>query len=102
MQGNVTLQNGANSNQTLAVQPGASADQIGALPFNNYFGTSQWQLRKDASNYLRFTDAANSWIAESSTQNGNTIINAGAGSNAVAIDNTSGSGAGGFTVYEGG
>ncbi len=102
MQGNVTLQNGANSNQTLAVQPGTSADQIGALQFNNYSGTSQWQLRKDASNYLRFTDAANSLDRGVFYQNGNTIINAGAGSNAVAINNTSGSGTGGFTVYEGG
>ena len=102
MQGNVTLQNGANTSQTLAIQPGTSADQVGAVQFNNYTGTSQWQLRKDASNYLRFTDAVNSLDRAVLYQNGNTIINAGAGSNAVAINNTSGSGTGGFTVYEGG
>ena len=28
--------------------------------FNNYSGTAEWQLRKDASNYLRVTDAVNS------------------------------------------
>jgi hypothetical protein len=102
MQGNVTLQNGANANQTLAIQPGTSADQTGAVQFSNYSGTSQWQLRKDASNYLRLTDAVNTLDRGVFYQNGNTIINAGAGSNAVAINNTSGSGTGGFTVYEGG
>ncbi|MGB0074588.1 MAG: hypothetical protein WBP71_16700 [Terracidiphilus sp.] len=102
MQGNVTLQNGANSSQTLAMQPGTSADQIGAVQFNNYSGTAQWQLRKDTSNYLRVTDAVNSLDRSVFYQNGNTIINAGAGTNAVAINNTSGSGTGGFTVYEGG
>jgi hypothetical protein len=102
MQGNVTLQNGANSSQTLALQPGTSADQIGGVQFNNYSGASEWQLRKDASNYLRITDVVNSLDRGVYYQNGNTIINAGAGANAVAINNTSGSGTGGFTVYEGG
>ena len=102
MQANVTLANGANSNQTLAIQPGTSADQIGALQFNNYSGTSQWQLRKDASNYLRLTDNVNSLDRGVFFQNGNTIINAGAGSNAVVLNNASGSGTGGFIVYEGG
>jgi hypothetical protein len=96
------LQNGANASQTLAIQPGASADQIGALQFNNYLGTTLWQLRKDANNYLRVTDAANSLDRSVFYQNGSTIINAGAGSNAVTVNNTSGSGTGGFIVYEGG
>jgi hypothetical protein len=102
MQGNVTLQNGANASQTLAIQPGASADQIGALQFNNYAGAGQWQLRKDASNYLRVTDAVNALDRAVLYQNGNTVINAGAGTNAVAINNASGSGTGGLIVYEGG
>ena len=102
MQANVTLANGASSNQTLAIQPGTSADQIGAVQFNNYSGTSQWQLRKDASNYLRLTDNVNSLDRGVFFQNGNTIINSGAGSNAVVLNNTSGSGTGGFIVYEGG
>ncbi len=41
MQGNVTLQNGANASQTMAIQPGSSADQIGAMQFNNYSGTAK-------------------------------------------------------------
>jgi hypothetical protein len=102
MQGNVTLANGANSNQTLAIQPGASADQIGAVQFSNYSGTAEWQLRKDASNYLRLTDTVNSLDRAVFPQNANTTINAGAGANAVVINNTSGSGTGGFIVYEGG
>jgi hypothetical protein len=102
MQGNATLQNGANSNQTLAIQPGSSADQTGALQFSNYSGTAEWQVRKDASNYLRVTDAVNSLDRVILPANANTTINAGAGANAVVINNTSGSGTGGFIVYEGG
>jgi hypothetical protein len=102
MQGNVTLANGANSNQTLAIQPGSSADQIGAVQFNNYSGTAEWQLRKDANNYLRVTDTANSLDRAIFPPNANTTINAGAGANAVVVNNTSGSGTSGFIVYEGG
>jgi hypothetical protein len=102
MQGNVTLQNGANAGQTLAIQPGASAEQVGAVQFNNYSGTAEWQVRKDASNYLRVTDAVNSLDRVIVPPNANTTINAGAGSNAVVVNNTSGSGTGGFIVYEGG
>jgi hypothetical protein len=102
MQGNVTLENGANSNQTLAIQPGSSAEQIGAVQFNSYTGTAEWQLRKDASNNLRVTDAVNSLDRMILPANANTTINAGAGANAVAINNTSGSGTSGFIVYEGG
>jgi len=102
MQGGVTLQNGANANQTLAIQPGSSADQIGAVQFNNYSGAAKWQVQKDANNYLRVTDAANSLDRVILPANANTTINAGAGANAVVINNTSGSGTAGFIVYEGG
>jgi hypothetical protein len=102
MQANVTLQNGANTSQTLAIQPGASADQIGAVQFSNYSGTAEWQLRKDANNYLRVTDAVNSLDRVILPANANTTVNAGAGANAVVINNTSGAGTGGFIVYEGG
>jgi hypothetical protein len=102
MKANVTLQNGANASQMLVIQPGTSADQIGTVQFNNYSGTAKWQLQKDANNYLRVTDAANSLDRVILPANANTTINAGAGSNAVVINNTSGSGTGGFIVYEGG
>jgi hypothetical protein len=102
MQSNATLENGANSNQTLAIQPGSSAEQVGAVQFNSYTGTSEWQLRKDASNNLRVTDAVNSLDRVILPANANTTINAGAGANAVTINNTSGSGTSGFIVYEGG
>jgi hypothetical protein len=102
MQSNATLENGVNSNQTLAIQPGSSAEQVGAVQFNSYTGTSEWQVRKDASNNLRVTDAVNSLDRVILPANANTTINAGAGANAVAINNTSGSGTSGFIVYEGG
>jgi hypothetical protein len=102
LSGNVTLENGANSAQTLAIQPGTSADQNGILQFNNDLGTSQWALKKDASNYLRVTDAVNALDRTVFYQNGETILNAGTGSNVVGINNTSGSGSGGLIVYGGG
>jgi hypothetical protein len=72
------------------------------LQFSNYSRTAEWQVRKDASNYLRVTDAVNSLDRVILPANANTTINAGAGANAVVINNTSGSGTGGFIVYEGG
>lgn len=101
-QGGVTLQNGANASQTLAIQPGSSADQVGAVQFNNDSGAPKWQIQKDANNYLRVTDAANSLDRVILPANANTTINAGAGANAVVVNNTSGSGTAGFIVYEGG
>ncbi len=102
MQGNITMQDGTNANQTLAIQPGSSADQIGAVQFNNYSGTAEWQVRKDANNYLRVTDAVNTLDRLILPANANTTINAGAGANAVVVNNTNGSGTAGFIVYEGG
>ena len=102
MQGNVTHLNGANASQTLAIQPGSSADYAGVVQFNNYSGAAKWQIQKDTNNYLRVTDAANSLDRMILPANANTTINAGAGANAVVINNTSGSGTGGLIVYEGG
>jgi len=97
-----TFANGAAAEQDLVIQPGTGADQIGALEFNNYAGTDEWKLKKDASNYLRLSDVANSLDREVFYQKGETIINAGAGSGVVGINNTSGSGTGGLIVYGGG
>lgn len=98
----ITFANGAAAEQDLVIKPGSSADQIGAYALANYSGTTQWKLRKDASNYLRLTDAVNSLDREILYQNGQTIINAGAGSNAVVINGTANSGAGGLLVQSGG
>jgi hypothetical protein len=101
--GNVTLLNGANTAQTLAIQPGGTADQNGVLQFSNYTGTNEWTLKKDSSNALRVTDALDSSLDRAIFyQNGQTAVNSGAGVNAVTINNTSGSGTGGLVVYAGG
>ena len=63
---------------------------------------SEWKLRKDASNYLRLTDAVNSLDREVFYQNGQTAINSGAGANSVLINSSTGSGTGGFYVESGG
>jgi hypothetical protein len=84
------------------IQPGTGGtDYIGALEFANYAGTSQWEIRKDASNTFRIRDTVNSvdrFIQYAGTQ---TEISSG-GTSSVAINNTSSSGTGGFIVYEGG
>lgn len=98
----VTLANGAAAEQDLVIKPGTTAEQIGAYALANYAGTTQWKLRKDASNYLRLTDSVNSLDREILYQNGQTIINAGAGSNPVVLNGTANSGSGGLLVQSGG
>ncbi len=98
-----TWANGSANSDYLAIQPGTgSTDQIGALEFANYAGTSQWEIRKDASNYFRVRDTVNGADREIDYPAGETILNAGTGSNVVGINNTSGSGTGGLIVYGGG
>jgi hypothetical protein len=97
-----TFANSAAAEQDVVIQPGTGADQIGAFGWNNYSGTSEWKLRKDASNYLRLTDMANSLDREIFYQNGQTVINAGAGSNPAVVNGSTGSGTGGFLVENGG
>jgi hypothetical protein len=97
-----TFANSAAAEQDVVIQPGAGADQIGAFGWNNYAGTSEWKLRKDASNYLRLTDMVNSLDREVFYQNGQTIINAGAGANPAVVNGSTGSGTGGLLVESGG
>jgi len=75
---------------------------VGAFGWNNYSGISEWKLRKDASNYLRLTDVVNSLDRELFYQNGQTVVNAGAGANAVVVNGSSGSGTSGLLVESGG
>jgi pectate lyase-like protein len=97
-----TFANGAAAEQDAVIQPGSTADQIGALGWNNYSGTSQWKLKKDASNYLRLTDVVNSLDRLVLYQNGQTVINAGAGANPAVVNGSTGSGTSGLLVESGG
>jgi hypothetical protein len=97
-----TFANSSASEDDIVIQPGSTADQVGALEWNSYSGTGQWKLRKDASNYLRLTDVVNSLDRGVFFQNGQTILNSGAGSNALVINGTTNSGTGGFLVESGG
>jgi hypothetical protein len=98
----ITEANLANSESDLVVQAGLSAEQNGALQLNSFAGVAEWKLKKDASNYFRLSDAVNGLDRVILFQNGNMLLNAGAGANAVAINNTSNSGTGGLIVYGGG
>jgi len=97
-----TFANSAAAEQDVVIQPGTGADQVGALGWSNFSGTSEWKLRKDASNYLRLTDGVNSLDREIFYQNGQTAINSGAGANAVIVNGTALSGTGGLLVESGG
>ncbi len=97
-----TFANSAAAEQDVTIQPGSSADQVGALGWNNFSGTSQWKLRKDATNYLRLTDVVNSLDREVFFQSGQTVINSGAGANSVVVNSSTGSGTGGLVVESGG
>ncbi len=97
-----TFANGAASEDDLTIQPGSTADQTGAVEWNSFSGTAEWKLRKDASNFLRLTDVVNALDREVIFQNGQSIVNAGAGSNAVAINGSTGSGTAGLLVESGG
>ena len=97
-----TFANGAAAEQDVVIQPGTGADQVGALGFNSYSGTSEWKLRKDASNYFKLTDVVNSLDREVFYPNGQTLINSGAGANSVLINSSTNSGTGGFYVESGG
>jgi len=97
-----TFANNAAAEDDVVIQPGSTADQVGALQWNSYSGATEWKLRKDASNYLRLTDVVNSLDRAIFYQNGQTAINSGAGSNSVVINGTTGSGTGGFLVESGG
>jgi hypothetical protein len=97
-----TFANSAASEDDIVLQPGSAADQTGAIVWNNYSGTAQWKLRKDSSNYLRLTDQVNSLDREVFYQNGQTILNSGAGANALVINGTANSGTGGLLVQGGG
>jgi len=97
-----TFANSAAAEQDVTIQPGTGADQIGAFAFSSYSGTSQWKLRKDASNYLRLTDVVNSLDRAVFYQNGQTILNAGAGANPAVVNGSTGSGTSGLLVESGG
>jgi hypothetical protein len=101
--GNVTTHaNNAASQDYVIIQPGTGGtDYIGALEFANYAGTSQWEVRKDASNTFRIRDTVNSVDRFIQYAGSQTQINSG-GTSSVAINGASSSGSGGFVVYEGG
>jgi hypothetical protein len=101
--GNLFFNNVASTENDVIVEGGASGSQANAaVEWATPTGTAEWKWKMDSSNYLRLTDVVNSLDREVIYQNGNTMLNAGAGANAVVVNNTSGSGTGGFIVYEGG
>ena len=101
-QNSITFANGSANSDYMILQPGTgSTDQMGSFEFANYAGTSEWELRKDASEVFRLRDSVNGADRLLAYQGGQTMINS-AGSSAVVVNDTSGAGTGGFIVYGGG
>jgi len=101
-QNSTTFANNAASQDYIVLQPGTGGtDQLGAFEFANYAGTSEWELRKDALEVFRLRDAVNGADRLLVYQGGQTMINS-AGSNAVVVNDSTGSGTGGLIVYGGG
>jgi hypothetical protein len=101
-QNSMTFANSSANPDYIILQPGTGGtDQLGAFEFANFAGTSEWELRKDALEVFRLRDAVNGADRLLAYQGGQTMMNS-AGSSAVVVNDSTGSGTGGFIVYGGG
>jgi hypothetical protein len=101
-QNTITFANSSANPDSIILQPGTGGtDQMGSFEFANYAGTSEWELRKDALEVFRLRDAVNGTDRVVAYQGGQTMINS-AGSSAVLVNDSTGSGTGGLIVYGGG
>jgi hypothetical protein len=99
-----TFANNAASPDYLVIQPGSTGNpEIGAVELANTSGTSQWEVRDDATYnfHLRNTGAATPADVLIGYSAGQLVLNS-QGTSSVAVNNVSTSGTGGFVVYEGG
>jgi hypothetical protein len=101
-QNSITFANSAANQDYIILQPGTgSTDQLGAFEFANYAGSSEWELRKDALEVFHLRDTVNGADRLLAYQGGQTVINS-AGTSAVVVNDSTGSGTGGLIVYGGG
>jgi hypothetical protein len=101
-QNSITFANNAANQDYIILQPGTGGtDQLGAFEFANDAGTSEWELRKDALEVFHLRDTVNGADRLLTYQGGQTMINS-AGSSAVVVNDSTGSGTGGLIVYGGG
>jgi hypothetical protein len=99
-----TFANNAANSDYLIVEPGSSGNPaIGALEFATSSGTSEFEVRDDATYnfHIRDTGATTASDVFTAYINGQTVINS-QGTSSVAVNNSSSAGTGGFVVYEGG
>ncbi|HXR38861.1 MAG TPA: hypothetical protein VN776_07195, partial [Terracidiphilus sp.] len=101
-----TFANNSASANYVVIQPGNSSNaELGGIQLNSAAATpvTEWYLEEDPSYNLKIHDqgATNPIDVFTAYVNGQTVINS-QGTAAVAVNNTSNSGTGGFVVYEGG
>ena len=101
-----TFANNSANTDYVVIQPGNSSNaELGGIELNSAAATpvTEWYLEEDTSYDLKIHDqgATNPIDVFTAYVNGQTVINS-QGTSAVAVNNTSNAGTGGFIVYEGG
>jgi hypothetical protein len=101
-----TFANNAASTDYVVIQPGSSSNaELGGIELNSAAAApvTEWYLEEDTSYDLKIHDQGATTPIDVLTAyaNGQTVINS-QGATAVAVNNTSSAGTGGFVVYEGG
>ncbi|MFZ1074821.1 MAG: hypothetical protein WAN50_00375 [Minisyncoccia bacterium] len=99
-----TFQNSAAATDYIVIAPGNSGNpEIGALEFATYSGTTEWEVRDDASYnfHIRNSGATTPFDILIGYANQSTYVNS-QGVYGVGINASTNAGTGGFTVYSGG
>lgn len=103
VQGDFWVKNSADAAQYLHIMPGASADQIGGLLFDDFHGTHQWLLEKLSDNNLYLYDVnANVRLKVLNGATVGTNLNGVGTGGVVNFNADAGSGTGGVQFYNGG
>jgi hypothetical protein len=103
MTGPLTLTNHADTEIDYTLEPGLTSSQKGAFTYNDWNGTGQWSMAKDANNNWALNSATSgldSFKAYQNTNGGDTYVNATNPSGAVRVNYENGAGAA-FNVYGG-
>ena len=104
MTGPLTLENRTDTEIDYILKPGLAASQKGAFVYEDWNGTSQWSMAKDAGNNWALNSSPsglNSLKAYQSSNGGDTLVNAASPSGVVRVNYESGSGSA-FNIYGGG
>ena len=103
MTGPLTLENRADTEIDYILKPGLAASQKGAFIYEDWNGTSQWRMAKDAGNNWALNSppsGLDSLKAYQGSNGGDTLVNAASPSGVVRVNYEGGSGSA-FNIYGG-